>query len=195
MSDPLIDCRRRVLAAACIAAFALSPASWAQAPGGGGRGGGTRGGADGAMGNARPDGMRGAPSADAPLNPGALVQRQLDRLEDELAPTPAQSAVWGAFADSVQRLADNVERVRFEARTATGGPAGAVERLDWIAAGVKDRAALIQTIAEQGRALYATLSPEQKRIADSRLWLPVSLLAVGVAPSAAAADSPPRGGR
>jgi hypothetical protein len=195
MMDLRIDRRRRALVAACIAAVALSSASWAQAPGGGGRSGGTRGGADGAMGSVRPDGMRGAPSADAPLNPGALVQRQLDRLEDELAPTPAQSAVWGAFADSVQKLADSVERVRFEARTATGGPAGAVERLDWIAAGVKDRAALIQKIAEQGRALYATLSPEQKRVADSRMWLPVSLLAVGVAPSAGAAEPPSRGGR
>lgn len=198
MSDRMINRRARAALATCIAcgtAIALSSAAWAQAPGGGGgRSGGARGGTESGMGNSRPDGMRSAQSADAPLNPGAMVQKQLDRIEDELAPTAAQSAAWGAYADTVQKLADNIERVRFEARTATGGPAGAVERLDWIAAGVKDRAALIQKIAEQGRALYATLSPEQKKVADARLWLPVSLLATGVAPSVSAADSDGRGG-
>ncbi len=196
MPDRTNDRRRLAALAtcvACVAAIALSTPAWAQAPGGGSRGG-ARGGADPGTSGPRPDAMRGMPAADAPLNPGAMVQKQLDRLEDDLMPTAAQSAAWGAFADSVQKLADDVERVRFEVRTAAGAPASAPERLDWIANGVKGRAALIQKIAEQGKALYATLSPEQKRIADSRLWLPVSLLATGLAPSASAADGAARGG-
>ena len=189
--------RRRVTAfatcVACVAAIALASPAWAQSPGGGSPGG-TRGGADPGTSGPRPDAMRGLPAADAPLNPGAMVQKQLDRLEDDLMPTAAQYAAWGAFADSVQKLADDVERVRFEARTSAGGPLSTPERLDWIASGVKARAALIQRIAEQGKALYALLSPEQKRIADSRLWLPVSLLATGLAPSAGATDGAVRGG-
>jgi hypothetical protein len=196
MADRTNRCRSLAAIAACVAAVALSSPAWAQAPGGGNRGGGARGGADGSGGGPRADGMRGAPSADAPLNPGALVQRQLDRLEDDLMPTAAQKDAWLAFADSVQRLADEVERIRADARTGIGGPANAADRLDWIAAGVANRAALIRRIAEQGRALYGTLTPEQRKIADSRLWRPLSLLAVGVAPAvnAPGSDDMARGG-
>lgn len=166
--------------AALLASLLIATTVWAQAPGG--QGGG-RGGMPGGPGGQRPQGARGASIADVPLSPGALVQRQLDQLEDDLQPTAAQSGAWAAFADRVQKLADDVERSRFEARTATPGQANAPQQLEQIAAGARRRMALVDAIVELGAAFYATLSVEQKAIADRRMWLPLSLLATGIAPA------------
>jgi hypothetical protein len=182
----------KVLALLALLAFA-APVD-AQYPGGqgGGQGGG-RGGMGGSQSGPRPGAIRG-PAAEVPLSPGALVQTQLDQLEDDLKLTPAQSGAWTAYADKVQALADYVERIRFDARTATPGQASATQQLEQIADGVHKRTAIVDAIVERGRTLYATLTPEQKEIADSRMWLPVSLLTTGLTP-AAKSDAAGRGGR
>ena len=127
--------------------------------------------------------MRPAPAAEVPLNAGALVQTQLDQIEDELKLEPAQRGAWGAYADKVQKLADEVARIRFEARTTTPAPSTAPQQLDRIAVDMRSRAALVDEIDALGRTLYATLTPDQKAIADRRLALPLSLLATGVVPA------------
>jgi hypothetical protein len=166
-----------------LATLAIAATALAQSPGG--QGGG-RGGMPGGPGGQRPQGARGMPVGDVPLNPGALVQRQLDELEDDLQPTAAQSGAWSAYADALQKLADDVERGRFEARTTTPGQASAPQQLEQIAAGARRRMALVESIVELGRTFYATLSAEQKAIADRRMGLPLSLLATGVAPTGTA---------
>ena len=180
--------RRAVLA--LLAALAISTVASAQFPGGQG---GSRGGMGGREGRA-PEAARGAPAADASSSANALVLTQLDQLEDDLRLAAAQRSAWDAYADTVLKLADNVTRLRFEARTSTPAPASAPEQLDQIASGVRSRTAIVDQIVESGRALYATLRPEQKAIADRRLALPLSLLATGVAP-AAWADGGGRSGR
>ena len=56
---------------------------------------------------------------------------------------------------------------------------------------MRSRAALVDEIGALGRALYATLTPEQQAIADRRLSLTVSLLATGVMPAGMTARRPP----
>lgn len=162
-----------------VVCIAMSTAAWAQYPGGQGGQGGARGGRDGP----RPDAIRPAPAAEVPLNAGALVQTQLDQIEDELKLAPEQRSAWGAYADKVQKLADEIARIRFEARTTTPTPSTAPQQLDRIAADMRGRAALVDEIVALGRTFYATLMPEQKVIADRRLALPLSLLATGVVPA------------
>jgi len=171
-----------------LTAIAMSTVAWAQYPGGGGGGGGgspgAPGGSRGGMGGGpRPDAMRGPPPAEAPLSAGALVQTQLDQLEDDLKLTPAQRGAWTAYADKVQKLADATARSRFDARTAAPGPSSALPQLDQIAGGMRSRTTAVEEIVDLARALYATLTPEQKAIADPRLALPVSLLVTGRAPA------------
>ena len=138
--------------------------------------------------------MRGGPPVDAPLSPGAIVQVQLDQLEDDLKLVPAQIGAWRAYTDKVQKLADDTTRIRFEARTAAPGQSSAIQQLDEIAAQMRSRKAAVDEIVDLGRALYALLTPEQKSIADRRLSPVVSLLATGVAP-AGTLDGGSRGGR
>ena len=181
-----------------LTAIAVSTAAWAQYPGGGGGGGGSPGGPGGSRGGMgggpRPDAMRGPPPAEAPLSAGALVQTQLDQLEDDLKLTPAQRGAWTAYADRVQKLADATARSRFDARTSAPGPSSALPQLDQIAGGMRSRTTAVEEIVDLARALYAALTPEQKAIADPRLALPVSLLVTGMAP-AGMMDGAARGGR
>lgn len=72
---------------ALLVAFGMSAAAWAQHPGGTGGAGGAgapRGGMGSGRGGPPPDAARGGPPVDAPLSPGAVVQVQLDQLEDDL---------------------------------------------------------------------------------------------------------------
>lgn len=171
---------KTIVALTAAVAMALAVPAWTQGTGGKGAG---RGGPDGGQGAQRPDGPRGTMAADSPASPGAIVYKQLDQLEDELRLAPAQSAAWGAYADALQRLAEAVERARADARLGASGQSNADRQLEVIAAGMRQRSALVQASVDQGRALYALLTPEQKIVADRRLWLPVMLLATGVAPS------------
>ncbi len=172
-----------------LAAIAMAATAWAQYPGGaGGTGGpGGAGGPRGGMGSGRggppQDAKRGGPPVDAPLSPGAVVQVQLDQLEDDLKLAPAQIGAWRAYTDKVQKLADDTTRIRFEARTSAPGQSSALQQLDEIAVQMHSRSAAVDEIVELGRALYAVLTPEQKSIADRRLSPVVSLLITGVAPA------------
>ena len=170
-------CPEKSTVLALLVTIAMSVSACAQNPGGPG---GSRGG----MGRegSRPNASRGASAAEVPLSPGALVQTLLDRLEDDLKPGPAQRSAWNAYADKVQKLADDVERSRFEARTSSPGASSAPQQLDRIAADMRGHMAIVAEIVALGRALYETLTPEQKAIADRRLALPVALLATGIAP-------------
>lgn len=178
-----------------LAAIGLAADAAAQYPGGtggpGGRGG--MGGMGGAKGGPPQDGMRRSPPADMPISPGAMVQVQLDQLEDDLRMTPAQLGAWRIYADKVQKLADDMARSRLDARAAAA-PTDAVGQLEQIAGSARNRAMSIDEILQAARAFYATLNEDQRVIADRRLWLSVSLLATGVTPPGMS-DAAVRGGR
>ena len=176
---------KTIIALIAGGAIALSPLAWSQGTSAKGPG---RGSMDGMGGQQRPDGQRGGMPADAPASPGAMVYKQLDQLEDGLQLTAPQRAAWGAYADALQRLAEAVERARSDARTNSSAPPSAPRRLEAIAAGMQQRSALVQASADQGQALYALLSSEQKTIADRQLWLPLLLLATGVVPTTSSGD-------
>ena len=113
---------------------------------------------------------------------GAPVLVQLDRLESELKPSAEQRAAWNAYADKILQLADDMTRSQFAARTAPRPTdLTAMQQFDQLTDSERNRFTAIEAIAELGKALYATLTPEQKAIADQKLVLPIRPLATGVA--------------
>ena len=153
----------------------------AQFPGGGqgGRGGtGATGGRNGQ--DRRPD-----RAPDTPVSLMGQVEVQLDRLEEELHITLAQQPAWDSYARKVIRLADDVARARFAVRTAQDAPPStAMQQFDRLAEAARNRVTVVDEIADAGRALYGTLTQEQKAIADRRLLLVALPLANGLTPVA-----------
>jgi hypothetical protein len=120
---------------------------------------------------------RPAPTSSA----GAPVLVQLDQLENELKITPEQRAAWNAYEDKVLRLADDMTRSQFAARTSLATDANAAQQLDRLLDTEQNRLTAIEEIAVAGKVLYATLTSDQKAIADRKLVLPLRPLATGVA--------------
>jgi LTXXQ motif family protein len=177
-----------------LAAVAMiAPSAFAQYPGGrgGGPGAGSRGGMGGGQAAQGPGKTRDRPAADTLSATGAPVLVQLDQLEDDLKLTPQQRAVWNAYADKVLRLADDMTRNQFAARTSTQLTEGtAVQQLDGLAGSARNRLTAVDEIVEAGKALYATLTSEQKTIADRRLVLPMLSLASSSSPPGMSRTSP-----
>src|SRR5581483_2341256 len=115
--------RSRLTLLALLCAVFLTDAC-AQIPGRGGMGGGDR-----MRGSQRAPSERTAPTT----SPGAATQVQLDALEDELKLTATQRQAWNAYADRVQKLADETSRLIFEARTGRTPAGTAVAQLEAIA--------------------------------------------------------------
>lgn len=167
-----------------LALLALAADAVAQFPGGAGGG---AGGSPGGSSQSRLPPPRNVPEAtrrapEAPLSPGALVQVDLDQLEDDLNLTAAQLPAWRAYADKVQKLADATARSQFDARASAPASADAVRQLEQIAGNIRGRTTSIEEIIDAGRTLYAVLTPDQKVIADRRMSQSVSLLATGIIP-------------
>jgi hypothetical protein len=146
-----------------------SPKASAQFPGGHGH---TPSGSSGTSGR----------TATEPLpSVGAPVLVQLDQLENELKPSAEQRAAWNAYADKILRLADDMTRSQFAARVAPRPTdATAVQQLDQLTDRERNRLTAIEDIVGAGKALYATLTTEQRAIADRKLVLPVRPLGAGV---------------
>jgi hypothetical protein len=147
-----------------------SPETSAQYPGGHGH---TPAGSSSKSDRAAPDPL---------ASSGAPVLVQLDQLEQELKPSAEQRAAWNAYADKVLHLADDMTRSQFAARIAPRPTdATAVQQLDQLTDRERNRLTAIEDIAGAGKALYATLTGEQRAIADRKLVLPIRPLAAGVA--------------
>jgi hypothetical protein len=163
----------------------VSPAASAQYPGGQvgwPRAGGSRGGMGGGHAAQEPSKTRDQPAADTPSNSGAPVLVQLDQLEDELKLTPQQRAAWNDYVDKVLRLADDMTRNRYAARTsASVTGTTAVQQLDQLAGSARDRLTALEDIVRAGKTLYSILTSAQKTIADRKLVLAMQPLATGIA--------------
>ncbi len=131
------------------------------------------------------------PASDAPASLGGPVLVQLDKLENELKLTDAQRPAWNAYADKLLHLADEMTRSQFVARTAPQPTdATAAEQLDRLTDSERNRLAEIEEIVAAGKAFYATLTDEQKAVADRKLVLTIRPLAAGVLlPASSAAGS------
>ena len=127
------------------------------------------------------NGTRGRAATEDLASNGAPVLVQLDQLENELKLSPEQREAWNAYADKILGLADDMTRSRFVARTSPRPTdATAIDQLDQLAASERKRLGTIDEIAAAGKALYATLTADQKRIADRKLVLPIRPLATGI---------------
>jgi hypothetical protein len=171
---------------ACLAALAATVA--AQMPGGG-TGSRSAGGMRGARGSPAE-----APAVLPPLSGPELVRLQLGELEEDLKLTPAQRPAFATYAERMRRLAEDLARARTSARYAEGP---APQQLDRLADIARDRLAAVEDIVDAGKALYATLAPAQREVADrrlARLGLPLVGAADATATTPRREGAPDRGG-
>jgi hypothetical protein len=172
--------------AVALVAIAMIGAADAQMPGAGGRPGGTPSGR-GPMGDG---GMQREPAPGVGVD---QLQAQLVALEEDLKLAPAQRKPWSAYADRVRQLADDITRNRQAVRFPKGT---APQQFDFLADTMRNRLTAFEDVAEAGKALYATLAPEQQEVADRRLArIAVSLLDVGAGGGSLGGGPPDGGGR
>jgi hypothetical protein len=148
----------RICAIALIALSALLMAgsNWAQTPGRAGKGP-----------VHPPQGVDpDAAKSSAPDNLADQARLQLEELQDDLRLASTQRAVWSAYADKVSKLADDVTRNRNAVRFPKGS---APEQLELLAETLRNRLTAVEDIVDAGKALYATLTPTQRTLADGRL--------------------------
>ena len=159
--------RGTVLAGLLAAALTLAGCAAQCGPPGGPGGGGepqrqTRGGPPAEMGGAMP---RGANSAAAARQ--MMIGQNNERLAkaySQLAISAQQSTAWDSYASSVGALMADLLRVQVEPQDA-----GGLQRLDLRVDAARNRYAAIENVADAMRALYASLSDDQRRTADSVL--------------------------
>ncbi|HQR10419.1 MAG TPA: Spy/CpxP family protein refolding chaperone [Casimicrobiaceae bacterium] len=107
------------------------------------------------------------------------VKYRLELLENDLRLRPEQNAAWAAYSSRVLTLAEDMQRAP---RIALGGDLTAPKRLDKLADIARDRLTAIEDIVDAGKALYATLTPDQQMVADRRMAVPVMAM-TGVEPA------------
>jgi len=146
---------------------------WAQYPGGtSDRRGGMGGGSSAKRDAARKD----RDDVPAPMSAAGLAELRLSELEDDLKLSTAQRPAWAAYRGQVMKLVNDLARAQaVMARESFN----AVQQFDRIADQARNRLTAIEDIAEAGKSLYATLSPEQQALADRRLVLAVLPLSGG----------------
>jgi hypothetical protein len=101
-----------------------------------------------------------------------VLEHTLEELREDLKLRPQQQPAWDAYVEKVRTLAADVERER--RRASAPVEAAALARIDRAVDAARNRYTALEDIAVAARALYATLSPEQKAVADQRLWAPVN---------------------
>ena len=99
-------------------------------------------------------------------DPAAYAQKRLEKLKSALGITPDQEPQWSAFADSVMQQVNQMKAAHEQWKDV---PATAPERIDRQIAMMKQRTASFEAIGQAAKSLYATLNPDQQRIADEKL--------------------------
>jgi protein CpxP len=152
-----------------IAAMALAGEAAAQFGGGfpGGGGMGRRGGGMGGnQGGQSGSNERSVPN---PNRESAAPQQQvvLEELRIDLKLTPAQQPAWNTYVDKLAAIAADAARERTRAQ---GMPQGnAPQQFDRAIDTARNRLTALEDVAVAAKALYASLSDEQKVVADTRL--------------------------
>ena len=138
---------------ALLLAFASAQA---QAQFGGGRHGGS---GSGSRQNAGSE-----PSEVTRMTPNDQVRMQLNSVRSALRLSPEQNAAWQAYEDRVIELLEDMARV---AEPPAGE--GALKQIDRKVDVVRNRLAALEDLSDAARKLYASLSSDQKIVADRML--------------------------
>ena len=115
------------------------------------------------------------PGGDAPPPPGmhmggpgpwgaGMVEERLTKLHDALNLSPDQTAAWDTFAAQAKERATQIKAGRPDPEE--WAKLSAPDRLDQIAARMKERQADLEAMAQSLRTFYAVLTPEQQTIVD-----------------------------
>jgi Spy/CpxP family protein refolding chaperone len=149
-------------------ALALAFAASAQTPGGAGPKAGNRSGGGSLM----------RPGEDRVVGPGMveLVTMRVGQLEEDLNLRPDQLGAWKVYRDRIMQLLEDQRRALRAASAYTASDTSAPKRLDALADAARNRLTAVEEIVDAGKALYASLTPEQRTLADRRLALPLATL-------------------
>jgi LTXXQ motif family protein len=92
-------------------------------------------------------------------------------MEMDLRLTPQQKEAWQSFADKVRVYASDLsrERARTGIPVSEGTAIGGLQHIDLITDGARIRVKELEDIRAAASTLYATLSPDQQKIADTRI--------------------------
>lgn len=99
------------------------------------------------------------------------TEHSLAVMEMDLHLTPQQKEAWQSFADKVRVYASDLsrERARTGIPASEGTAIGGLQHIDLIADGARIRVKELEDIRAAASTLYATLAPDQQKIADKRI--------------------------
>ncbi|HXJ52558.1 MAG TPA: Spy/CpxP family protein refolding chaperone [Burkholderiales bacterium] len=104
-------------------------------------------------------------------DPIAAADKRLTRLKADLKITSAQEPAWNAYADQVKQHAGEMQALHSQMRQGASANTrpSAPERVERQAQFTKQQGEYLEKLAGLTKDLYATLTPEQKTLADQRL--------------------------
>jgi len=105
-----------------------------------------------------------------------LVTMRMGQLEEDLNLRPDQRGAWKVYRDRVMQMLDDQRRAARAATAYSAIETSAPKRLDALADAARNRLTAVEDIVDAGKALYASLTPEQRTLADRRLALPLATL-------------------
>jgi hypothetical protein len=106
-----------------------------------------------------------APGAERPL-PSRHIEGRIAFLRTELKITDAQQTQWERVAAAMRANASQRDQLVQRRRAMSAQPVSAVDALDQRASAAAERATAEKNFADAFKPLYASLSDEQKKIAD-----------------------------
>ena len=158
---------------ALLSASVLFSDAYAQYGGagmGGRMGRGDRGARSDSTGDAR------SQRADRPAAADAVsyeqIEYRLSTLQQDLKLTADQGGTWQAFADKVRAHAGDLARERAQRLTVSAtnaAPSGGLHHIGQAVDAARNRLTALEDIETAAKALYQTLSPAQRDLADLRI--------------------------
>jgi hypothetical protein len=104
-------------------------------------------------------------------DPIAAADQRLARLKSDLKITAAQETPWSAYAEQIKQHAGEMQALHNAMQNSASGNTRptAPERVERQAQFAKQQQEYLEKLALVTKDLYATLTPEQKTLADQRL--------------------------
>jgi hypothetical protein len=128
-------------------------------------GGSPRGGRSGSMSN------QGRPTERPMPDSHEQTEQRLALMESDLRLSSEQQEPWRVFAQKVRAYASDLsrERARIGLPLSEAAPANGVQQIDKVIESERNRVNELEAIRTATDALYATLSADQKKTADTRI--------------------------